>query len=85
MTFISNISIFPFFFNFSTCAVCGNVFESCEFTRYPNGVITHIECAKNQNFCPITGKLFNTENHEAEPKDTPGKPISRIRQTKRTS
>lgn len=41
------------------CAVCNRTFHDSTFLRYPNGVITHIHCAKNRNVCPVTGKLFS--------------------------
>lgn len=44
----------------SSCAVCGKGFSEPAFARYPNGVVTHIACAKNKSVCPITGKLFRT-------------------------
>ncbi|KAH3886109.1 transforming growth factor-beta receptor-associated protein 1-like [Dreissena polymorpha] len=42
------------------CAVCNRTFSDPSFVRYPNGVITHIHCAKNKHVCPVTGKLFST-------------------------
>ncbi|KAI0227374.1 Transforming growth factor-beta receptor-associated protein 1 [Lamellibrachia satsuma] len=44
----------------SSCAVCGKGFTEPAFARYPNGVVTHIACAKNKTVCPVTGKLFRT-------------------------
>lgn len=41
------------------CAVCNRAFHDSTFLRYPNGIITHIHCAKNKNVCPVTGKLFS--------------------------
>lgn len=31
------------------------------FSWYPNGVIVHIECAKNRNVCPVTGEVFRAD------------------------
>ncbi|KAK2170823.1 hypothetical protein NP493_1137g00030 [Ridgeia piscesae] len=44
----------------SSCAVCGKGFSEPTFARYPNGVVTHVACAKNKSVCPVTGKLFRT-------------------------
>ncbi|KAL3842523.1 hypothetical protein ACJMK2_020527 [Sinanodonta woodiana] len=41
------------------CAVCNRAFSDPTFVRYPNGVITHVHCAKNKHVCPVTGKLFS--------------------------
>ncbi|XP_060603083.1 transforming growth factor-beta receptor-associated protein 1-like [Ruditapes philippinarum] len=43
------------------CAVCNRPFNEPSFVRYPNGIITHIHCAKNKHVCPVTGKLFCTK------------------------
>lgn len=40
------------------CCVCNRVFTSCEFTIYPNGVMAHLNCAPNENVCPLTGTVF---------------------------
>ncbi|GFR68319.1 transforming growth factor-beta receptor-associated protein 1 [Elysia marginata] len=40
------------------CAVCGRAFSDPTFVRYPNGVVTHVHCAKNKYICPVTGRLF---------------------------
>ncbi|XP_055901147.1 transforming growth factor-beta receptor-associated protein 1-like [Biomphalaria glabrata] len=42
-----------------TCAVCNRAFNDSTFVRYPNGVITHVHCAKNKYVCPVSGKLFS--------------------------
>ncbi|KAL4225569.1 transforming growth factor [Mactra antiquata] len=42
------------------CAVCNRTFNEPSFVRYPNGIVTHIHCAKNKHVCPVTGKLFST-------------------------
>lgn len=43
------------------CAVCNRAFSDPTFVRYPNGVVTHVHCAKNRHVCPVTGKLFSTK------------------------
>lgn len=43
------------------CAVCSRAFNDTAFVRYPNGVVTHVHCAKNKHICPVTGKLFSTK------------------------
>ncbi|CAH1787439.1 unnamed protein product [Owenia fusiformis] len=43
-----------------SCAVCDRSFDEPTFIRYPNGIITHTQCAKNKHVCPVTGKLFST-------------------------
>lgn len=43
----------------SYCVICQKPFRNSEFARYPNGVIIHIECVKDQNICPITGQIFS--------------------------
>ncbi|XP_064600183.1 transforming growth factor-beta receptor-associated protein 1-like [Liolophura sinensis] len=43
------------------CAVCNRAFSETTFVRYPNGVVTHVHCAKNKHVCPVTGKLFSTK------------------------
>lgn len=46
---------------FRMCAVCSRAFNDTAFVRYPNGVVTHVHCAKNKHICPVTGKLFSTK------------------------
>lgn len=47
----------------SYCCVCKKRFELKEgFVRYPNGVLTHTDCAPNPHVCPLTGRLFQVEN-----------------------
>ncbi|XP_005106604.1 transforming growth factor-beta receptor-associated protein 1 [Aplysia californica] len=41
------------------CAVCNRAFNDPSFVRYPNGVVTHVHCAKNKYICPVSGKLFS--------------------------
>ncbi|BFZ03908.1 hypothetical protein BsWGS_06948 [Bradybaena similaris] len=42
------------------CAVCNRAFNNPSFVRYPNGVVTHVHCAKNKYICPVSGKLFSS-------------------------
>ena len=30
--------------------------------RYPNGVVTHYECGKEDGVCPVTGTVFRAKN-----------------------
>ena len=55
----TNSYLFYVFF-FRMCAVCNRGFSDPAFVRYPNGVVTHVHCAKNKYVCPVTGKLFST-------------------------
>ena len=45
---------------FRLCAVCKRPFNDPTFVRYPNGVVTHVHCAKNKFICPVTGRLFSS-------------------------
>ncbi|KAF4527983.1 hypothetical protein B566_EDAN016638 [Ephemera danica] len=40
------------------CCVCKKAFSDGSFARFPNNVITHVACAKQNNVCPLTGKCF---------------------------
>lgn len=40
------------------CSVCNRPFMEPAFVWYPNGVITHPQCAKHHITCPVTGKTF---------------------------
>lgn len=40
------------------CAVCKRPFVEPGFARYPNGIITHPQCAKQHIICPDSGKAF---------------------------
>ncbi|PVD33381.1 hypothetical protein C0Q70_04636 [Pomacea canaliculata] len=42
------------------CAVCKRAFNDPTFVRYPNGIVTHVHCAKNKFICPVTGRLFSS-------------------------
>ncbi|KAI8520587.1 transforming growth factor, beta receptor associated protein 1 [Branchiostoma belcheri] len=43
------------------CQVCCRPFSDNAFARYPNGLVTHVQCARNKYVCPITGRLFSTK------------------------
>ncbi|XP_070566294.1 transforming growth factor-beta receptor-associated protein 1-like isoform X2 [Ptychodera flava] len=43
------------------CAVCSRPFNEPSFARFPNGVITHTQCARNKYVCPISGNVFSTK------------------------
>ncbi|KAB7494158.1 Transforming growth factor-beta receptor-associated protein 1 [Armadillidium nasatum] len=45
----------------SICCVCGKGFTKCDFSLYPNGVLTHPECVKNRSVCPLTGTIFKAQ------------------------
>lgn len=45
---------------FSYCCICKKPFGTGAFARYPNDVLTHIDCVKNKHICPLTGKNFKT-------------------------
>ncbi|CAB3383602.1 Hypothetical predicted protein [Cloeon dipterum] len=40
------------------CYVCKKPFQDGSFARYPNNVITHVTCAKQNDVCPVTGRIF---------------------------
>ncbi|XP_059470664.1 transforming growth factor-beta receptor-associated protein 1-like isoform X2 [Neocloeon triangulifer] len=42
------------------CFVCKKPFQDGSFARYPNNVITHIACAKQNDVCPVTGRIFRS-------------------------
>ncbi|KAG1699826.1 Transforming growth factor-beta receptor-associated protein 1 [Nymphon striatum] len=48
------------------CDVCSKPFVDAQCTRFPNGIITHVQCAKNKIICPISGKLFKGSNNPFE-------------------
>jgi hypothetical protein len=54
---------------FSYCVTCKKTFTNCQFARYPNGVIVHIECVKDPKICPLTGQLFtiDVDKHHTKP------------------
>ncbi|XP_068709576.1 transforming growth factor-beta receptor-associated protein 1-like isoform X2 [Montipora foliosa] len=41
------------------CQACRRPFNDPAVARYPNGVTTHIHCARNKNVCPVTGHVFS--------------------------
>lgn len=48
--------------NASYCCVCKKKFVATDgFVRYPNGVLTHVNCATNRQICPLTGHLFKID------------------------
>ena len=49
----------------SYCVICKKTFQDCQFARYPNGVIVHIQCMKDPKVCPLTGQLFTVDSWEA--------------------
>ena len=40
------------------CQVCRRPFNDASVARYPNGVVTHIHCARDKSVCPISGRVF---------------------------
>jgi len=40
------------------CAICNELLTKEAIVRYPNGVIVHLRCSKNNKNCPVTGKSF---------------------------
>ncbi|KAL7642552.1 UNVERIFIED_CONTAM: hypothetical protein RMT77_007113 [Armadillidium vulgare] len=45
----------------SICCLCGKGFTQCDFSLYPNGVLTHPECVKSRSVCPLTGTIFKAQ------------------------
>ena len=43
------------------CMVCKKNFRSPRISRYPNGVVIHPECIKDDSICPITGQIFKMD------------------------
>ncbi|CAG0914615.1 unnamed protein product [Notodromas monacha] len=48
------------------CCICQKPFVQASFARYPNGVETHVECARNHNVCPISGKVFRVSSRAVQ-------------------
>ncbi|WAR03136.1 TGFA1-like protein, partial [Mya arenaria] len=46
------------------CAVCNRTFSDPAFVRYPNGIVTHIHCAKNKHVCPVTEVISILVDHQ---------------------
>lgn len=59
---------FAFVF-FRLCQACRRPFNDPAVARYPNGVTTHIHCARNKTVCPVTGHVFSSLEHRDEAKD----------------
>lgn len=52
------------------CQACRRPFNDPAVARYPNGVTTHIHCARNKTVCPVTGHVFSSlEQTNDVPKD----------------
>jgi hypothetical protein len=41
--------------------LCKKQLRKCEFARFPNGVVVHVDCAKDESVCPVTGQVFKFE------------------------
>lgn len=48
------------------CQSCRRPFNDPAVARYPNGVITHIHCARNKTVCPVTGHVFSSLEQSSE-------------------
>lgn len=59
---------FAFVF-YRLCQACRRPFNDAAVARYPNGVTTHIHCARNKTVCPVTGHVFSSLEHRDEAKD----------------
>ncbi|KAJ1521054.1 hypothetical protein ONE63_002762 [Megalurothrips usitatus] len=44
------------------CCVCKKPFDGQKFAWYPNDVVTHVECGRLSNVCPLTGHCFSLLN-----------------------
>ncbi|EDO42369.1 predicted protein [Nematostella vectensis] len=42
------------------CQACRRPFNDSAVARYPNGVLTHVHCARNKHVCPVTGHVFSS-------------------------
>jgi len=42
----------------SYCVVCQKPFSEGGVSRYPNGVMLHPDCVKDEQVCPLTGEVF---------------------------
>lgn len=45
------------------CCVCKKPFTEMNFAWYPNDVVTHVECGRLANVCPLTGRCFSLLNN----------------------
>ncbi|KAK3925413.1 Transforming growth factor-beta receptor-associated protein 1 [Frankliniella fusca] len=43
------------------CCVCKKPFTDLKFAWYPNDVVTHVECGRLENVCPLTGHCFSLQ------------------------
>lgn len=70
LRFSGTISIWQFFCVCRLCQACRRPFNDPAVARYPNGVTTHIHCARNKTVCPVTGHVFSSlEQTNDVPKD----------------
>eukprot|EP01022_Parablepharisma_sp_SALTPOND_P007787 TRINITY_DN1329_c0_g1_i3.p1 TRINITY_DN1329_c0_g1~~TRINITY_DN1329_c0_g1_i3.p1 ORF type:complete len:985 (+),score=137.12 TRINITY_DN1329_c0_g1_i3:10756-13710(+) len=46
------------------CKVCNKALGTKTFYVYPNGVVTHTQCAKDVNICPVTNVNFNKKVYD---------------------
>ena len=44
------------------CVECQKPFKEGNVARYPNGVMLHSDCIKNNEVCPVTGEVFVIRN-----------------------
>lgn len=51
------------------CQACRRPFNDPAVARYPNGVTTHIHCARNKTVCPVTGHVFSSLEHRDDATD----------------
>jgi len=42
----------------SYCVLCSKPFTKGGIARYPNGVMLHADCVKDERVCPLTGQVF---------------------------
>jgi len=42
----------------SYCVLCSKPFTKGGIARYPNGVMLHADCVKDDRVCPLTGQVF---------------------------
>lgn len=46
------------------CQSCRRPFNDPAVARYPNGVITHVHCARDKSVCPVTGHVFSASEQQ---------------------
>ena len=61
-----HLSYNPFVLFCRLCQACRRPFNDPSVARYPNGVITHIHCARNKTVCPVTGHVFSSLEQKNE-------------------